>query len=449
MFDLIVACDSNFGIGKNNTLPWHIPEELKIFREKTNDSILIMGRKTAETLPTLSGRIIAVLSRSNQPPKNNRNKWDLFSDLESALDWAKTVFPFKKIFIAGGAELYNYILTCRPRDIDTLHLSILKDSFDCDRFIHIDERWTIFEEENKEKFNHYILKYTASSELQYLNLIKNVLENGSIKNGRNGETKSIFFNNLSFDLDEGFPLLTTKKMFFKGIVEELLFFIKGETNSKLLEEKGVNIWKQNTNRAFLNSLNFKDRPEGMMGPMYGYQWRFFGAEYDEKSGKPKEASMTGIDQLKNVIETIKNDPSSRRILLTDFNPSQAHLGVLYPCHSIIIQFYVNENKLEMFCYNRSQDLFLGTPFNIASSALLLVIIAKLTGLKPAKLHMSLGDVHIYKDHYDLALLQTRRRCYKFPKIEIDDGVELDTLKVSNFKLTEYNFHPTIKANMIA
>jgi thymidylate synthase len=193
-----------------------------------------------------------------------------------------------------------------------------------------------------------------------------------------------------------------------------------------------------------------NRKEGIMGPLYGFQHRFFGALYDEETGKPIGSS---IDQLQYVLDLIKNDPSSRRIIMTNYNPSQASQGVLFPCHSIIIQFYVQNNHLDMFCYNRSQDLFLGTPFNIASSALFLTLIAKASGLIPRHLHMSLGDIHIYKPHYDKVQEQLTRHPYTFPTLLVDlktDSIkELENLSQDNFYLVDYNFYPSIKAEMIA
>ena len=162
------------------------------------------------------------------------------------------------------------------------------------------------------------------------------------------------------------------------------FFIRGDTNTKKLEEKGVKIWKGNTNREFLDKMGF-DYKEGDMGPMYGYQWRNF--------------NSMEIDQLKNVIELIKNDPNSRRILMTDYNPAQAHLGVLYPCHSLILQFYVNEKNLSVKMYQRSADAFLGLPFNIASTSLLLCIISKLTNLNPYD-NNNFRRLSIYEEHYE-------------------------------------------------
>jgi thymidylate synthase len=238
-------------------------------------------------------------------------------------------------------------------------------------------------------------------------------------------------------------------MFLRGIVEELLFFIRGETDSKILENKNVNIWKGNTDRKFLDSVGMEDRKEGIMGPLYGYQWRHFNADYDENNTTPLDK---GIDQLQNVIDTIKRDPSSRRILLTSYNPCQSKQGVLYPCHSIIIQFYVSEEFLDMYCYNRSQDLFLGVPFNIASSSLLLLLIAKVVNLTPRYLNIGMGDIHIYKQHYEAVETQLDRLPYRFPKIEIKDVKSLkdiENLKYEDFILIDYLHYPVIKSEMIA
>jgi thymidylate synthase len=196
----------------------------------------------------------------------------------------------------------------------------------------------------------------------------------------------------------------------------------------------------------------KSRREGLMGPMYGYQWRFFNATYDEQKGSVLDNQ--GLDQLSNVVNLIRKDPMSRRIVLTSFNPKQATEGVLYPCHSLMVQFYVNSNgNLDMFCYNRSQDLFLGTPFNIASSALLLVLIAKITNNKVGVLNMSLGDVHLYKSHYELAQMQKERQPYMFPLLKINKDVkelsDICEMTSEDFTLENYRSHPSIKGEMIA
>ena len=190
-----------------------------------------------------------------------------------------------------------------------------------------------------------------------------------------------------------------------------------------------------------------------MGPMYGYQWRHFNCPYllDDEN-KPIKPSG-GIDQFKNVVDLVKNDPNSRRILLTTYNPLQAEEGVLYPCHSIVNQFYVDGDFIDMFCYNRSQDFFLGTPYNIASSSILLIIISKLTNKKPRYFNLSMGDTHLYLQHKEAAGIQIKNMPYKKPTIEISKDLknveEIETLTYSDFKIKDYMCHKTIKAEMIA
>jgi thymidylate synthase len=225
-------------------------------------------------------------------------------------------------------------------------------------------------------------------------------------------------------------------MFLRGVVEELLFFLRGETDTKILEKKGVNIWKPNT----------EDRG-GLMGPMYGSQWRHFNANLDDFDVETS-TYRGGYDQLQNVLNLIKTDPKSRRILMTTFNPAQADKGVLYPCHSIVNQFYVDGEFLDMTCYNRSSDLFLGLPFNIASSALLLHIIAKLTNYKPRMFHLHLGDCHIYESHTEVVKTQLERIPKSPPKVSIRDFNSVEELTYEHFTLVDYTSYASIKAEMI-
>ena len=355
----------------------------------------------------------------------------------------------KKVFVIGGAEIYNYVFE-KYRSNITVHVSILKDSYCCDTFLRKDilNDFYITSKTENEKFNHYELIYREHGEQQYLNLIKDII-NADLRDTRNSKTLSSFCKHLKFDLQDGFPLLTTKKMFIKGIVEELLFFIRGNTDSTILEEKGVNIWKGNTSRQFLDKNLFTSRKQGEMGPMYGYQWRHFNAKYDENTGQPLEK---GIDQLQEVIDLIKRDPSSRRILLTTYNPSQVHQGVLYPCHSITIQFYVQNGFLDMFCYNRSSDIGLGLPFNIASSSLLQMIIAQITELKPRYFNLTLGDAHIYENHIEPLCEQIDRLCYTFPKLVLPEFKtlrEVERLNFRDFKVQDYRCNDPVKMDMIA
>jgi dihydrofolate reductase/thymidylate synthase len=437
MFDIIVACCKNGGIGFNGFLPWKIPEEMKIFKEKIKDSILIVGRKTFEKIPKLNNEVIIV----------SKNNMSFEKALEKARYESKEI---KKIFVIGGGEIYKEAF--KHPLLDKIHISILESEFICDTFINFKkEDWVMLSSEKyntvtPQAFTHYV--FERSEESEYLSLLKKVYEK-ELRNSRNSLVKSCFFNTLQFDLTKGFPLLTTKKMFFKGIVEELLFFLRGDTDTSILEKKGINIWKGNTDRKFLDSIGKTERKEGVMGPMYGYQWRFFGTEYNEETTRPKGV---GIDQLEYVIDLIKNDPCSRRIIMTDFNPLQASEGVLYPCHSLIVQFYVEDGFLDMSCYNRSQDLFHGVPFNIASSALLLSIIANITDLKPRFFNMVLGDTHIYKDHFSQVETQLKREMFKFPKLNICKKINLETIPflcLEDFSLINYVSGDLIKASMVA
>jgi len=298
-------------------------------------------------------------------------------------------------------------------------------------------------------FKKYFIFLTIMEPI-YLDILKDVMETGEKRMTRNGTTYSKFFKTISFNMDDGFPLLTTKKMFWKGIVEELLFFIRGDTNTKILYDRGVKIWEANTKREFLDFLGL-DYIEGEMGPMYGYQWRKFNKPYNTLHD-----NTNGVDQLKYVINEIKTNPTSRRILMTDFNPAQVDMGVLYPCHSIVIQFYVENTTtvpiLSCSMYQRSSDLFLGEPFNIASTSLLLCIVSQLVGLKPGMVHLILGDCHIYDDHTDVVKEQLTRNPLKLCKLRMTEFTTLEQVEnatMDDFILEDYISHPPIKAKMIA
>ena len=467
MINIILAVDKNYGIGKSNKLAWKILDDLKLFKEKTMNSVCIVGAKTFEDLPNLPDRIVIPISRYDER----------YMDFDSALYKATIDYPDKEVYIIGGGRLYEYVLNRyrKEKKLDNIriHISFLKNIYDCDTFFDKTclKDFYIETKTSYDDFEYCEMIYKKYGEYQYINLIEDIIENGDERIGRNGKVMSSFCKYLKFDLRDGFPLLTTKKMFIKGIIEELLFFIRGDTNSKILEEKRINIWKGNTNREFLDTNGFKDRDEGEMGPMYGFQWRHFNSigkiensksiSYIYKSyntdnisysTKEIESIKFDVDQLKFVINEIKTNPTSRRILMTSFNPSQVEQGVLFPCHSVILQFYVQNEFIDMFCYNRSNDNFHGTPFNIASTSLLLMIIAQITNLVPRFVNISQGDSHIYGEHIDAIKEQISRIPYTFPKLilpKFELIEEVEKLTYSDFKLENYNSYPTIKREMIA
>lgn len=286
-----------------------------------------------------------------------------------------------------------------------------------------------------------------SDEYEYFDLVKNILKNGKFKPDRTGTgTISLFGAQMRFSLRENtIPLLTTKKVFWRGIVEELLWFIGGCTDSNILKEKGVHIWDANGSKEFLEKSGLGHREEGDLGPIYGFQWRHFGADYIDKS---TNYSKRGIDQLKDIIERIKTNPYDRRLILTAWNPKDIPIMALPPCHCLA-QFYVSVDK-ELSCqlYQRSADAGLGVPFNIASYALLTHMIAHVTGLKTGDFVHSLGDAHIYIDHVKSLQEQLERIPNDSPKVFFKRKIEdIDNFNFDDISLEGYNPQKSITMKM--
>lgn len=260
---------------------------------------------------------------------------------------------------------------------------------------------------------------------QYLDLLHRILEEGKVKTDRTGTgTKSIFGHQMRFNLEDGFPVLTTKKLHLKSIIYELLWFLKGDTNVKFLQEHGVSIWNE-----------WADE-NGDLGPVYGHQWRSWP---DHRGGT--------IDQIQNVIDLIKNHPDSRRMLVTAWNPADISEMALPPCHCLF-QFYVADGRLSLQLYQRSADTFLGVPFNIASYALLLQMMAQVTGLKAGDFIHTTGDTHLYLNHIEQAKLQLTRTPRELPQMKLNPDVKsLFDFRYEDFELLNYNPWPHIKAEV--
>lgn len=285
-----------------------------------------------------------------------------------------------------------------------------------------------------------------NEEFQYLNLVTQILNTGNKRNDRTGTgTMSLFGSQMRFSLRENkFPLLTTKHLFYRGIVEELLWFIRGSTNVKELQEKNVHIWDQNSSRVYLDSLGLTNRETGDLGPVYGFQWRHFGASYVNMH---MDYTGQGIDQLADIIKTIQTEPESRRIIMCAWNPTDLSAMALPPCHCLI-QFYVNDDELSCHVYQRSADIGLGLPFNIASYALLTIMIAHVTGLKPGDIIISLGDVHLYLTHVENLLIQSKRIPKPFPQLFIKNTIKnINDFTFDDFDIVNYKPHPKIQMKM--
>ncbi len=301
-------------------------------------------------------------------------------------------------------------------------------------------------------------------EYQYLNLIENILENGTWEDGRNGKTKSIFGASMRFSLQDGkMPILTTKKTAWKTCLKELLWFIRGETDNKLLKEQGVHIWDANSTREFLDSRGLTTTREDLIGPGYGYQWRHFNANYDCFTGKrlldddisdgdKNQMGFNGIDQLQQIIDALK-DPltrNSRRLIMTAWNPCQLDEMALPPCH-ILCQFNVHDgNKLSCSMYQRSIDTILGQPINIASYSFLTHLLAKHCGLEAYEFVYFMGNCHLYENAIDAAKLQITREPHPFPTVSIGQVREnINDYQMEDFKVHNYVSHDAIKVAMIA
>lgn len=260
---------------------------------------------------------------------------------------------------------------------------------------------------------------------QYLDLVQRVLNEGVRKEDRTGTgTISVFGHQMRFDMADGFPLLTTKKLHLKSIIYELLWFLRGDTNVRYLQAHGVSIWNEWANE------------NGDLGPIYGHQWRSW-PDYEDGS----------IDQISNAIETIKNNPDSRRIIVSAWNVADLKEMALPPCHALF-QFYVANGKLSLQLYQRSADIFLGVPFNIASYALLLMMMAQVTGLEAGEFIHTLGDAHIYNNHLEQARLQLSREPRPLPRMVLNPDVKsIFDFQYEDFQLTGYDPHPHIKGEV--
>jgi thymidylate synthase len=289
-----------------------------------------------------------------------------------------------------------------------------------------------------------------SEEYQYLNLIQNILDNGTWETGRNGRTKSIFGHSMRFSLADGkIPILTTKKTAWKTCLKELLWFIRGETDNKLLQEQNVHIWDGNSSREFLDSRGLTSTKEGLIGAGYGFQWRNFNAPYDNQTGKALEK---GIDQLQQIIDALK-DPAqrtSRRLIMTAWNPCQLDEMCLPACHCFC-QFNVHDgNKLSCCMMQRSNDEACGTSFNIASYSFLTHLLAKHCGLEAYEFVYFKGNCHIYEEHIEGMKLQIGREPFPFPTLNIKEVREnINDYRVDDFVVTGYQHHDPIKFQMVA
>ena len=299
------------------------------------------------------------------------------------------------------------------------------------------------------KHDNNDLKKKYHEEYQYLNLLKDILDLGTIEKGRNGNTLVTIGSVMHFSLENhNIPILTTKKTAWKTCLKELLWFIKGQTSNKILNDQNVHIWDGNSSKEFLESRGLDYSVDGDLGPIYGFQWRHFNAQYDTCN---HDYNNKGIDQLQDVINTLK-DPekrTSRRMIVSAWNPCQLNDMALPPCH-VMFQFHVIQgNKLSCTMYQRSIDIICGSPFNIASYSFLTHLLAHHCDLEPYEFIYYMGNCHIYEEHIEDAKIQIEREPYEFPKLEIVNKREnINDYVIDDFKLDNYKHHAQIKVKMV-
>lgn len=455
MVTLIAAASYNvktgkLGIGYKGGMPWKIPEELAHFKKMTTGQVVVMGRKTFESIGSkpLPNRINIVLSNTLANTSNTTGV--LFVNLDS-LD--KEIAYYKSlnysIYIIGGENVYKHFISI----CDNIILSHIHNSYECDTFFpEISKNFKIFTSYKKfSEFTiiYYIPNYSSVNlnvDNCYKKLLNNVLETGNSRPDRTGSgTTSLFGEQIKLDISAHCPLLTTKKVAWKTCIKELLWFLRGETDAKILQKQNVHIWDGNTSREFLDKRGLKDYPEGELGPGYGWQIRRSGAKFPDPTG--------GIDQLQQIEELLDTDPYSRRIMWNLYIPEDLEKMALNPCH-FSFQLYVTKRQDTMYLSGlvnmRSNDLFLGNPFNIFSYYVLIRMLAMRNNMKPDTLILNIGDLHIYNNHIDAVKEQLTRDSRAYPILNINNDIKnkkWEDIAIEDFDLIGYFPHPNIKAKM--
>lgn len=467
-FTVIVASDDDGAIGDGTSLPWHIPEDMKFFKVTTTTAAkgkrnaVIMGRKTWDSIPErsrpLPDRLNIVLSRTNACVSADPNVVTLNGPLFAALALLATpkYEDIDKVFCIGGGEVYtdsikmpaaSFLISVLNTRVAHSSQALVKFNFRNSEVPLVLEHQSPLEKSSNGlefSFEKWIPRNPEES--QYLDLIEKILKDGELKEDRTGVgTISIFGAQMRFSLRNGqMPLLTTKRVFWRGVCEELLWFLRGETDARLLSDKGVKIWDDNGSRAFLDSRGLTDNEVGDLGPVYGFQWRHFGAEYE---GRDANYNGKGVDQIKQIVETLRKNPTDRRILLSAWNPCAINKMALPPCH-IMAQFYVSRGELSCMMYQRSCDMGLGVPFNIASYSLLTILLAKASGLRPGEFVHTLGDAHVYRNHVDALREQLTRVPRAFPFLKfVRERSFLEDYESTDMEIIDYNPYPAIKMEM--
>ena len=493
--NLIVAYDSLFGIGKNGDLLWSknenctVTDDLVRFKTLTRNHIVVMGNNTWNSIGSkpLPNRINIIFTL-NKNRDDNENCY-FVSSLSEFNCLLKTLKKCQ-VFIIGGRDIYTlFIPICQKAYITNFYASydnaqvyfpqhLFELYFSCDESQTVESEFGKFtvwnrctgNDSNRQDNIHNDKFCNESGYLRHLNFI---LRNGTLRQDRtNTGTISIFgCNPIRFDISKCVPLLTTKKMGWKGIIKELLWFLRGDTDAKILQRQNVHIWDQNTSRENLDKIGLTQYTEGILGPGYGWSWRHYGGNYNQafadSSTITDQVKSFGFDQIKYVENLLRTDPFSRRIYMTGWNPEVLDKVALPPCH-VSAQFYVSERTIEnetesgivcetvldLSChvYMRSNDTFLGCPYNIFSYTVLVYILALKCNMTPKELIISFGDAHIYLNHIDQIKIQLDRNILNPPRLNLSTDIKTKDyfdISVNDFELVDYQSHDSLNASMSA
>lgn len=490
MLSLIVAHDTKYGIGKKNQLPWKLRKEMIHFKNITlfsppNRKVMnavIMGRKTWESIPEryrpLANRINIVLtSRDNYfgdtPPGHTYALSSIDKAIDYIKDYAEKILNVElgEIFIIGGNSVYQEAM--KREDLTNMYITEVYQDFECDTFFAEKKEFkkyltnynlvscSKFEEENNIHFRYFKYQkkdfdlesqniYQNEEEQQYLDLLYKIGMEGIKRGDRTGTgTISTFGEIQKFNLRDTFPILTTKRIFFKAVFEELMLYLRGQTDNKILKRKNIHIWDGNTSREFLDKRKLYDYEEGDMGETYGFNFRHFGGDYRGCQHSYKKG-VDGFDQLQNALNLIKNNPESRRIIITLWNPATEHKAALPSC-LCWYQFYVNpyEKTLSLVINIRSSDFFLANNWNVCTGALLVHLICNLEDidLTPGNLTVMSGDTHLYINHLEQVRENLDRKARPFPKLVVEGKKNIENYEYEDVKLLGYNPYPNIPAAM--
>ena len=471
----VVRYNNKLYIGKeNNKLICKLRSDMEFFKETTINNTVVMGRKTWENMVdehngTLPDRYNIILTNN----KENLGKKDgctEFMDINLFERYA-TNNSDKDIYIIGGSEIFDYFLNIsdkfKPVDIfltEIKNYDASKHGIPSILFPRISEKYKMISYSQKYfdylyNVNYRFLKYklinNSTDENNYLNLLKEISNNGNDRSDRTDTgTKSLFGKQIKFNLEnETIPIFTTRQSYYRTAIYEMLWMISGQTDSIILENKGVNIWKGNSTREFLDKRGLTNLPVGDIGSMYGFILRHVGINYvnciTDYSGK-------GIDQLQRVVNLLKENPYSRRIAFSLYNPIYLNKGSLEPCHGIFVQFYVEEKKNSSIKYlscsmtQRSGDMLCGIPINVIFYSILTRIIAMKCGMEAKELIINIGDAHIYNTHLENLEIQMSREPMPFPKLILKSDIKdkkFEDIIISDFEVIGYMCHPKLKYKM--